>query len=157
MMTGHDLFVALAHTALSRWLNASTWAFAVTEIVHLLALAALGGAVIAVDLRVVGFGLRVPAWRVASELRGLLFAAVATLILSGTVMLLTDPLKYYVNVAFRIKIVLLALAITLSIALHRRLLRLRTVAVGSSSRALAIASLVAWLGVGLCGRLIGLI
>ncbi len=156
-MTGHDLFAALAHTVLSRWLNASTWAFAVTEMVHLLALAVLGGAVIAVDLRVLGFGLRVPPWRVASELRRPLSIAVAVLILSGTVLLLTDPLKYYVNVAFRIKIVLLALAIVVSVILHRRLLRQRTVAVGPASRALAAASLVAWFGIGLCGRLIGLI
>ena len=44
--------------ALSTAISSSTWAFAVIESVHLLALSVIGGAVLMVDLRLLGFGLR---------------------------------------------------------------------------------------------------
>jgi hypothetical protein len=45
-------------TALSKAISSSPWAFAVIESMHLLALAVIGGAVLVVDLRLLGFGLR---------------------------------------------------------------------------------------------------
>ena len=47
-----------ASTSLSQAISTSTWAFAVIESVHLLALSVIGGAVLLVDLRLLGFGLR---------------------------------------------------------------------------------------------------
>ena len=48
-------------TSLGTAIRESTWAFAVIESVHLLALSVIGGAVLLVDLRLLGFGLRAPA------------------------------------------------------------------------------------------------
>ena len=42
-------------TSLSVAINESLWAFAVVEAVHLVALAVIGGAVLVVDLRLLGF------------------------------------------------------------------------------------------------------
>jgi hypothetical protein len=50
-------FEWLEHSWLGVAVNSSTWAFAVIEAGHLLALAALGGAILVVDMRLLGFGL----------------------------------------------------------------------------------------------------
>ena len=51
-------FEWLEHSWLGTAVNNSTWAFAAIEACHLLALAALGGAILVVDLRLLGFGLK---------------------------------------------------------------------------------------------------
>src|SRR5206468_3505378 len=51
----------VAASALGQAISKSSWAFAVIESVHLLALAVIGGAVLMVDLRLLGFGLRADA------------------------------------------------------------------------------------------------
>ena len=48
----------VAASPLSKAISTSTWAFAVIESVHLLALSVIGGAVLIVDLRLLGFGIR---------------------------------------------------------------------------------------------------
>ena len=45
-------------SAIGNGIRASFWMFPAIEAVHLLALAAIGGAVLIVDLRLFGFGLR---------------------------------------------------------------------------------------------------
>src|SRR5207244_13161090 len=45
-------------STLGNAIRTSTWAFAAIESVHLLALSAIGGAVLVVDLRLLGLGLR---------------------------------------------------------------------------------------------------
>jgi len=47
-------FVSLAHSHLGQYMQTSKWGFAIVETVHLLALAILGGAVLIVDLRLIG-------------------------------------------------------------------------------------------------------
>ena len=70
-------------TALGTAIRMSPWAFAVIESVHLLGLAVIGGAVLLVDLRMLGFGLKNQ--RIAEIAR----AAFPWLVGSLVVMLLT--------------------------------------------------------------------
>jgi len=51
-------FQWVSTTSLSQAISTSPWAFAVTESMHLLALSVIGGAVLIVDLRLLGLGLR---------------------------------------------------------------------------------------------------
>jgi hypothetical protein len=48
----------VASSPLSKAISTSTWAFAVIESIHLLALSVIGGAVLIVDLKLLGFGIR---------------------------------------------------------------------------------------------------
>ena len=57
-MSLHALFMALAHSPLGHAMQASKWDFALVEMVHLLALAVLGGCVLIVDLRLLGVILK---------------------------------------------------------------------------------------------------
>ena len=48
----------VASSPLSKAISTSTWAFAVIESIHLLALSVIGGAVLIVDLKLLGYGIR---------------------------------------------------------------------------------------------------
>src|SRR5215470_10442624 len=85
-------------------ISTSLWAFAVIESVHLLALAAIGGAVLVVDLRLLGLGLKnqsVPdvARSAYPWLKGSLFVMLAT----GIPLFLSEPTKCYYSTPFWVK------------------------------------------------------
>jgi len=153
-----DLFRWLRHTSLSLQIQHSTWDFAVIEMFHLLGLALLGGAMLIVDLRLLGIGLRrLPAAQVARQLLPVLLVGLGTMLVSGALMVTAYPLKYYFNPWFRWKMLFLAFAVVVYFLLHRRIVRshesLPTPAV---SKLAALLSLTLWLCVGLAGRAIGI-
>lgn len=137
----------------------SKWGFAIVEAVHLLALAMLGGAVLVVDLRLLGVILkREPARVIGRDLSRLLLGSLVVMILSGIALLSEEALKCYYSPAFRWKMALLVAAVIFYFTLHRRaLLHTDTGEPTLWSRAAAIVSLVLWLGVGVAGRAIGLL
>jgi hypothetical protein len=140
-------------------MQTSKWDFALVEMVHLLALAILGGSVLTVDLRLLGFVLKhESAVAIVRDLSRLLLGSLVLMILSGVALLSEEALKCYYSPAFRWKMALLAAAVLFYFTLHRQaLLRMGKGEPTWSSRAAAIISLTLWLGVGVAGRAIGLI
>jgi hypothetical protein len=150
------LFQWLAGTRLSTAMAASKWAFAIVEMVHLLGLAVLGGTVLMVDLRLLGLRLRRrPVDEVARELSPFSVASLIVLVISGVFLVIDGPLRYYGNAAFRLKMLLLAAAITFSLTAHRRVVLSGSNLVTTQARVTAVVSLALWLSVGLAGRAIG--
>jgi hypothetical protein len=147
----------LNHSSFSIYLRHSTWGFAIIETVHLLGLAALGGAILIVDLRLLGIGLRrQPISQVARELSPILWGSLGVMLISGALLVVTGPLKYYHSPSFRVKMLLLSLALVFYFTLHRRVIKSTTDVVPSvRSKVAAVVSLALWLGVGLAGRAIG--
>ena len=71
-------FAWLEHSWLGTAVNNSKWAFAAFEAGHLLSLAMLGGAVLLVDLRILGFGMKdEPVRRLARAAQPWLLAGLA--------------------------------------------------------------------------------
>jgi hypothetical protein len=140
-------------------MQTSQWAFAVTEMVHLLALAALGGSVLFLDLRLLGIILRTESAAVISrDLGRILLVSLAVMILSGIGLLSEEAMKCFYSPAFRWKMALLATAVTFYFTIHRRTaLRAGTQSASPFQRGVAIVSLLLWLGVGVAGRAIGLL
>jgi hypothetical protein len=155
----HSWFVALAHSALGQAMQTSKWGFALVETVHLLAIAALGGSVLVIDLRLLGIILRRESARVISrDLGRILLGSLVLLIFSGIAMLSEEALKCYYSPAFRCKMALLATAVLFYFTLHRRALLHTDRGIPNAwSRGAAIISLTLWLGVGVAGRAIGLL
>jgi hypothetical protein len=148
----------LAHSRIGIIMRDSTWDFAIVEIVHLLALAVFGGAVLLVDLRFLGLAFRMQAIsKVARELLPLTGGGVVAMLISGLLLLANGPVRYYYNPAFRIKMLLFVLALffhfTLQIALTRRPLEKERSPVWL--RISAVLSLSLWLSIGVAGRAIG--
>jgi hypothetical protein len=159
LLSSQVWFQALAHSSLGHYMQTSQWAFAVVEMVHLLALAALGGSVLFLDLRLLGVTLRGESAAVISrDLGRILLVSLVVMIFSGIGLLSEEAMKCYYSPAFRWKMVLLASAVVFYFTLHRRVaLRANIGAVSRTQRIVAVISLLLWLGVGIAGRAIGLI
>jgi hypothetical protein len=129
----------------------------ITEVVHVLGLVGLLTAVLLLSLRLLGVVLpALPSATVARAASPLLWGGLAAAMVTGTLLFLSGPVRYYANAAFGPKMVLLALALVTQAVLYRRVVRAPEPgpAVARSGAALLLAL---WFGVGLCGRAIGYI
>ena len=122
---------------------------------HLLALAILGGAVLMLDLRLLGGGLlaQSPA-AMERQTRPWLIGAICGLVATGVPLALSEALKLYGKDAFWVKMAALAVALVFTFAVRNPLAR-RDPAIGALSRAVASASIALWLTVAIAGRWIG--
>jgi len=149
------LFEWIAQARYFAWMRDSQWAFPIVEMAHLLGLAILGGTVLLVNLGLLGIRLRREDTQgFARELRPLFVGSLVTMIVSGVILMSSEALKCYYNPAFRLKMLLLLIAVVFSFTAYPRVLQ---VAPSAWTRLTAVVSLMLWLGVGLAGRAIGFI
>jgi hypothetical protein len=154
----HDSFRALEASWIGTAVTQSTWAFAALEAAHLLALAMVGGAVLVVDLRLLGFGLHdEPVARVAHAARPWLLGGLVAVVLTGIPLLASlAESKYYGNPAFWLKMYFLAGATVFTLTIKQRVVTGDLAPrAGLWAKAVAIVSLLLWVGVGIMGRAIG--
>jgi hypothetical protein len=154
LTTIEQLLSLIQHTALSTAIRRSDWAVMALEAVHLLGLALLGGAACILALAAVRrAGLRgMSLASLALGLRPLFRLGLLLMVISGVLIVLSMPFKYYLNTAFRVKMLLLIAAIAATAWLLRSG---RDRASVGRLRALALIAAMLWLGVGCSGRLIG--
>lgn len=143
------------------WIGAgireSRWLFPLIEAIHLLGLAALGGAVVAVNLSLLGLGFgRQSAANVWHETRPWLVGSVTVMLGTGLPMFLSEAVKLYFHGAFWIKMSALALALLFTATVQRRTALGNPACIPASrSRLVGGVSLLLWLAVGASGRWIG--
>ena len=126
-----------------------------TEVLHVLGLVTFLAALLLVNLRLLNIGLkRQSAPLVASAAAPLVWGGLTLTVLTGTILFLSGPVRYYNNSAFVPKMILLALALLVQFTLYRKVTRddqpKPLFAAGS-----AVLSLLLWFSVGLFGRAIG--
>ncbi|WDS37012.1 DUF6644 family protein [Pseudoxanthomonas sp.] len=157
MASPHALFEWLSHTAISQTFNEAHYLFfGGFMAAHLAGIALLGGTALLTDLRVLGIGVRsaTPA-QVVGELRPWLWSGLAIVVLSGGWLLIADPLKYYVNPAFRAKAALLLTALVLQHLVHRLARAQATPRVGA--KVVAAVTALLWISTAAAGRVVGLL
>ena len=141
--------------AVSQAIRGSVWLFPAIEAVHLLALATLGGAILIVDLRLMGAGLTAqPAAQVERDARPWFLGALCMMLATGIPLGLSEAVKLYDKQAFWVKMIALALALAFALGVRTRLVK-RVTPGAPAAWAMAIASLALWLTVALAGRWIG--
>lgn len=139
-------------------LRASPVGYALLSAAHILGIGLLLGAILPLDLRIMGL-LRGPALAdLAPFLSRLAAAGLALALLTGPLLVSVRPLEYLENPAFRTKILLILAALANLGAIHvgrgwRGLCRGRPAA--AALRAGAAASALLWVATLLAGRLIG--
>src|SRR5213594_3792146 len=103
-------------------MRSSKWLFPLIESVHLMGLGLIGGAVLMVDLRLLGLGLRrQPVAQVARDAERWLLVSLAVLLSTGILQFMCfAATKYYYMKAFWIKMAALALALLFTFAVRRR-------------------------------------
>jgi hypothetical protein len=135
----------------------SSWLFPVIESVHLLALAMIGGALLVVDLRLLGLGLRgQPVRQLAQEAQPWLIGSLLVMIATGLPLFLSESIKCYYNQAFWVKMTALPLAVLFTFTVRRKVALADELRMGPRWRSLvALLSLALWFGVAAAGRWIG--
>ena len=120
----------------------NSWLFPALQSVHVAGLALLVGAIVLLDLRLLGWALRqqtVP--ELSAQLRPWIHRGLGAMLITGLILFSADTARYLHNPAFLFKMALLLLALVCQFALRR-------------ARLTAVISLVLWTCVVLAGRAI---
>jgi hypothetical protein len=153
-MSLYQQFAGVEAGRLGATIKGSLWLFPAIESVHLLALSVLGGALLMLDLRLLGVGLTLqPVSAVEKSARPWLLAALATMIVSGVLIAVSEAIKLYDKGAFWVKMTALAAALLFTFAVKNPLAR-RDIS-GIGARAFGATSILLWLTVAIAGRWIG--
>jgi hypothetical protein len=151
------LFGWFDSSAVGEAIRESTWLFPVIEAFHLLGLAVIGGAILLVDLRLLGLGLRrQPVDQIARYAQPWLIGSLLAMLGSGFLLFTSEAVKCYYHDAFRIKMTSLFLAIVFTFTVRRKVTMAEPGRVGPLwSKIVAVVSVTLWSGVGIGGRWIG--
>jgi Family of unknown function (DUF6644) len=159
-MNPASLFGWLGETSWSVALRESQWVYPIVESVHVLALCLFVGFAILFDLRLLGWTMRdTPASEVFERLMPWTISGFLLMVTSGLLLFYSDPVEFYANVFFRIKLALLAVAGVNALVFQRTTYRqmadwdLADVP-PRRARAAGMVSLVVWAGIIVAGRLI---
>ena len=134
----------------------SIWLFPVIESGHLLALSVLGGAVLVVDLRLLGLGLTEKSIDyVRIQARPFFLGALLAMIATGIPLFLSEAVKCYFSDAFWVKMVALGLALGFTFGVKNRLIAGSARLLRWQRCAMAGSSMALWLTVAAAGRWIG--
>lgn len=144
-------------TPLAETIRDSSWMFPVIEAVHLLGFGLTLGAVLMIELRLLGFGFdRQPLDKLAANTQPWLLGGIAVMFASGIPLFISESMKAYYSFAFWVKMASLLLVLVYTFTLRRRITRTDSILERPRlSRAMALMSLTLWFGVAWGGRWIG--
>lgn len=154
-----EWLAALEHSSLGAVMRHSLWTYPIVEVVHILGLAILVGAVVLFDLRLLGFSPTVSVRSLGRHLLPWAWTALLLIVPSGVAMLSAHATEFAANPAFRVKLLLIGFAAVNAAVFHGSVYR--SVAAWdqhqptpAAAKASALLSLALWVGVIACGRLI---
>ena len=157
-MTETEILHWIRETWLGATVRQSRWIFATGETLHFIGLSLLIGGILIVDLRLLGFLRRIPI-RAAHAFLPFVIAGFLINLATGIVFFSADPMMYWPNPAFKLKMALILLAglnaLVFTVMAQRRVLGLGVDDdTGRIAKVTAGLSLGLWLGVLLLGRLL---
>lgn len=142
-------------TFIGQVIRQSLWLFPVIEAVHLLALTMIGGALLILDLRLLGVGLRQPIPEIQRDARPWLVGSLVVMILTGIALFLSESIKCYHNPSFWVKMNTLPVALIFTFAVRDRIATKATSGATWRTRLVALISIALWFTVAAAGRWIG--
>jgi hypothetical protein len=151
----------LEQTALAVRIRDGLYLFPFLESAHVIGLTIVFGTILVIDLRLLGLASsHRPFERIAGDTLKWTLAAFVLTAITGALMFITNAGVYFHNTYFRVKVLLLVLAALNAIGFELTARRHVSRWGDSGSppplaRAIAVASLVIWLGVIVTGRMIG--
>lgn len=152
-------FEKLASFGFSHVMGESVWMAAMVQAIHLLFLAFFAGAILIVDLRLMGRGLREqPVAQVARSARPWLLLGFWGLVVTGIPQLMAYAMKEYYSVYFWIKTDFFIAAVIFTFTVRKRVTMADPVRVGPFwAKVVGLVSILLWAGVAIPARLIGLL
>jgi hypothetical protein len=146
-----ELFALLEASAPAAFLRGSFIAYPIVNAAHIFAIGALVTCAALMDLRILGLGRAVPVKLVLDHLRPLAAVALLAAVVTGSLLFSVQPSDYASNLAFRVKLALVAAAIANAVLYNLVADRLWS----ALRKGLATLSLVLWLLVLVAGRFVG--
>src|SRR2546428_3701444 len=140
-------------------MRSSPWFFPLIASIHLMGLALIGGALLVVDLRLLGLGLRhQPVAQVARDAERWLLVSLLVLLPTGLLQFMCfAATKYYYLTAFWVKMAALSLALVFTFVVRRKVAMAGETRMNPVwSKLVALVSLSLWSTFATAGRWIGL-
>jgi hypothetical protein len=152
-----ETFEKIAGWAVSRAINESSWIFPLVQAFHLVALGFLAGAILMVDLRLMGKGFsQQPIARVARDARPWLLGSLVAMVLTGIPQFMSLATKEYESPYFRWKMVFLLTALIWTFTVKRMVAYSPEGRFGGGlAKLVGLVSIGLWTSVAINGRLIG--
>lgn len=157
----HSSLEALGASPMGTFMAENASAFPWVETIHVMAITTVIGVIAIVDLRLVGLASTAyPVSRLTKALLPLTWVGFAIAVVTGLLLFSSQPLTYYENFAFRMKMVLL-IAAGLNMAVFH-LLTMRGIALWDrdapiplSAKFAGLLSMLIWILIVIFGRWIG--
>ncbi len=150
----------LGSTDLSTTIRESLWVYPMLHWWHILSNTFMFGTIVFLDLRLIGIGFaKRRVTDIAEQLLPWTWFGWAMMFASGALIFTSDPVKYYGNFFFRVKLVLMLLAGVNALLFHSTIYR--GVAAWNEGKAPARAriagaiSLASWVAIVMVGRAVG--
>jgi len=152
-----DFFNWCYQTEIGETIRNSSWLFPVIEALHLVGFGVTAGAVLIVELRLLGYGLiRQPVAQIAANAQPWLLGGVTVMFISGILLFMSESIKAYYSFAFWVKMACLFLVLVYTFTLRKRVTGTDLPARQPGlAKSLAVLSIALWFGVAWGGRWIG--
>ena len=149
----------LESTSFSTNLRESVYMWAFADGVHVIGLCVFLGMLLFWELRLFNIGIRgASVSETWDRLAPWILVGFIIMAISGILLFVSDPVRFYGNIFFRIKVVALVLAALNALAFHysigRRLVDWDTQPLPSSAHVIGVVSVTLWVLIVFCGRLI---
>ena len=150
-------FIDIASWSVSRAINESSWIFPVVQAFHLASLGFLAGAVLMVDLRLMGSGFsQQPVAKVAADARPWLLGSLVAMVATGIPQFISLATKEYESPYFRWKMLMLLIALIFTFTVKKIVAYAPEGRFGGGiSKVVGLVSIGLWTSVAINGRLIG--
>lgn len=153
-MSYAELLAAIQASDLSQAIRYSQWRYAAVNTVHIFGIALLVGAIVPMDLRLLGLCRRLPHRELARLLVPVAGAGLALAVTAGIGLFVVRAKDYGVHPPFQIKIPLVVLGATAALVFHARAGMWLDRATPAQARLHAALSIGCWTGALVLGRLI---
>lgn len=143
----------------SNTIRDSVYIYSLDQALHLVALSVFAGAVLVVDLRLLGRGFtEQPVAQVARDAQPWMMWGFIALLITGIPQLLGTSIKQYYSPMFWLKMDVLLVAIIFTLTIRRKVTLADEARVGPLwGKVVGLVSITLWAGVAIPARLIGLI
>ncbi len=143
----------------SNWILMATWVSPVLQCLHLMAICVFAGALLIVDIRLLGKGLTsTPVAQLARNAEKWMICSFAVLIVTGVPQMMSTALKQYYSPHFWLKMQIMGFALLFTFTVRRAVALADEGSFASwVPKLVAVLSMGCWMAVTIWARLIGLL
>jgi uncharacterized protein DUF6644 len=147
------MWEALQHAEWATTLATTNWLYALVSVLHYFTLFFLIGTILLVDLRILGVAARnQPLATFVEQLQLWTWIGFSLALVSGFLLFATEAGDFAAATSFRVKMLIIALAVIFSLAVQRNVPKWdRAPVIPMTAKVLALLSIVLWLGTVLVG------